>query len=79
MFVFVSYFSVIFVPSSLYVVGLVVADAGIYAPICLLMVVFTLWLFRKVYGEAVTALPLNGGAYNVLLKSVPHHRTTTRG
>jgi len=43
------------------------------------MVVFTLWLFRKVYGEAVTALPLNGGAYNVLLKSVPHHRTTTRG
>lgn len=61
-----------FVCFSLYVVGLVVADAGIYAPICLLMVVFTLWLFRKVYGEAVTALPLNGGAYNVLLKS-DHH------
>ena len=53
--------------SCLYVTGLCVADAGIYAPICLAMVAFTLYLFRKIYGEAVTALPLNGGAYNVLL------------
>jgi len=53
--------------SCLYVTGLCVADAGIWAPICLLMVGVTLYLFRAVYGEAVTALPLNGGAYNVLL------------
>jgi len=55
--------------SCLYVTGLCVADAGIWAPICLFMVVFTLWLFRGVYGEAVTALPLNGGTYSVLLNS----------
>jgi hypothetical protein len=55
--------------SCLYVTGLCVADAGVWAPICLLMVAFTLYLFRKVYGEAVTALPLNGGAYNVLLNT----------
>jgi hypothetical protein len=53
--------------SCLYVTGLCVADAGVWAPICLLMVVVTLYLFRAIYGEAVTALPLNGGAYNVLL------------
>lgn len=28
-----------------------------------------LYLFRKIYGEVVTALPLNGGAYNVLLNT----------
>jgi hypothetical protein len=53
--------------SCLYVTGLCVADAGVWAPICLLMVGVTLYLFRAIYGEAVTALPLNGGAYNVLL------------
>lgn len=58
--------------SCLYVTGLCVADAGVYAPICLLMVAFTLFLFRRVYGEAVTALPLNGGAYNVLLNVSLH-------
>lgn len=57
--------------SILYVTGLCVADAGIWAPLCLMMVVFTLYLFRKIYGEAVTALPLNGGAYNVLLSVQP--------
>lgn len=28
-----------------------------------------LYLFRKIYGEVVGALPLNGGAYNVLLNT----------
>ncbi len=36
---------------------------------CTLMVAGTLFLFRKIYGEVVGALPLNGGAYNVLLNS----------
>lgn len=57
--------------STLYVTGLCVADSGVWAPVCLLMVVVTLYLFRKIYGEAVTALPLNGGAYNVLLNTGP--------
>jgi len=55
--------------SCLYVTGLCVADAGVWAPVCLLMVGITLYFFRAVYGEAVTALPLNGGAYNVLLNT----------
>ena len=43
--------------------------AGQYAWISLLLVGGTLFLFRKIYGEVVGALPLNGGAYNVLLNS----------
>lgn len=31
------------------------------------MVAFVLYLFRKIYAEVGLALPLNGGAYNVLL------------
>ena len=28
-----------------------------------------LFFFRKIYGEVVGAIPLNGGAYNVLLNT----------
>ena len=55
--------------SCFYVTGICVAAAGVYAPICMLLVAATLYLFRAIYGESVTALPLNGGAYNVLLNT----------
>ena len=55
--------------SCFYVTGICVASAGVYAPICMLLVAATLYLFRSIYGESVTALPLNGGAYNVLLNT----------
>ena len=40
-----------------------------FAPIAVLIVNVVLYMFRAVYGEAVTSLPLNGGAYNVLLNT----------
>ncbi len=55
--------------SVLYVSALAIAFAGQYAWITLLIVSFVLFLFRKVYGEVVGALPLNGGAYNALLNT----------
>lgn len=55
--------------SCLYVSALTIAYAGQYAFIALLMVSGVLFLFRKIYGEVVGALPLNGGAYNVLLNT----------
>jgi len=55
--------------SCLYVVALCGQYAGPFAPIALLIVAGTLYLFRRVYGEVVSALPLNGGAYNVLLNT----------
>lgn len=55
--------------SCLYVSALTILYAGQYAWICLLVVALVLFLFRKIYGEAVGALPLNGGAYNVLLNT----------
>lgn len=55
--------------SCLYVSALSILYAGQYAWISLLLVGATLFLFRKIYGEVVGALPLNGGAYNVLLNS----------
>ncbi len=55
--------------SCLYVSALAISYAGQYAWISLLMVAFVLFLFRKIYGEVVGALPLNGGAYNALLNT----------
>ncbi len=55
--------------SCLYVSALTIGYAGQYAWISLLIVAFILFLFRKIYGEVVGALPLNGGAYNVLLNT----------
>ncbi|GGG50487.1 APC family permease [Bizionia arctica] len=55
--------------SCLYVSGLAIVYAGQYAWISLLMVAVILFLFRKIYGEVVGALPLNGGAYNALLNT----------
>lgn len=55
--------------SCLYVSALAIAYAGQYAWVSLLMVAVVLFLFRKIYGEVVGALPLNGGAYNALLNT----------
>ncbi len=55
--------------SVLYVSALAIIYAGQFAWISLLIVALVLFLFRKIYGEVVGALPLNGGAYNVLLNT----------
>ena len=55
--------------SCLYVSALAIVYAGQYAWISLLIVSGILYLFRKIYGEVVGALPLNGGAYNALLNT----------
>lgn len=54
---------------SFYVVGELSKNAGVFSPICTMMSSLTLYCFRSVYGEVVTALPLNGGIYNLLLNS----------
>lgn len=55
--------------SALYVSGIAIIFAGIYAPLVLLAIAFLLYLFKAVYTEVVEALPVNGGAYNCLLNS----------
>jgi len=55
--------------SCLYVSALAIVYAGQYAWISLLIVSGVLYIFRKIYGEVVGALPLNGGAYNALLNT----------
>ena len=55
--------------SVLYVSALSIIYAGQYAWVTLLIVAGILYLFRKIYGEVVGALPLNGGAYNALLNT----------
>jgi amino acid transporter len=55
--------------SVLYVSALAISFAGQYAWITLLIVSLVLFLFRKIYGEVVGALPLNGGTYNALLNT----------
>jgi len=59
--------------SCLYVCGLCAADAGVYAPLSVLLVIGTLYLFRAIYVEVCTALPMNGGTFSVLL-----HTTTKK-
>ncbi len=53
--------------SALYVSGIAVIFAGIYAPLVLLAIGAVLYLYKAVYTEVVEALPVNGGAYNCLL------------
>ncbi|HKI74807.1 MAG TPA: amino acid permease, partial [Pseudomonadales bacterium] len=55
--------------SVLYVSALCAAQAGVLAPVVLLIVGVVLYLYRKVYAEAGSALPLNGGTYTLLLNT----------
>ncbi len=55
--------------SSLYVSGIAILFAGVYAPLVFLVIAGVLWLYKAVYIEVVEALPLNGGAYNCLLNA----------
>lgn len=55
--------------SVLYVSALCAAQAGVLAPLVLLIVSAVLYLFRKIYAEVGSALPLNGGTYTVLLNT----------
>eukprot|EP00466_Bigelowiella_natans_P003717 jgi/Bigna1/84015/fgenesh1_pg.120_\ len=59
--------------SCLYVCGLCAADAGVYAPLAVCLVIATLYLFRNIYVEVCSALPMNGGTFSVLL-----HTTTKK-
>jgi len=55
--------------SVLYVAALCAAQAGVLAPLVLLIVAGVLYLFRRIYAEVGSALPLNGGTYTVLLNT----------
>lgn len=55
--------------SVLYVSALCAAQAGALAPVVLLIVSGVLYLYRQVYAEVGSALPLNGGSYTVLLNT----------
>lgn len=39
------------------------------APVSLFLVTMMLYIFKKVYIEIVTAIPLNGGTYNTMLNT----------
>ncbi|GAA4467986.1 hypothetical protein GCM10023156_58600 [Novipirellula rosea] len=60
----------------MYVSALAIGYAGRWAPVCLLLVAATLYLFRSIYAEVVGALPLNGGAYNALLNTTSKYRAS---
>ena len=62
--------------SCLYVSALAIGYAGRWAPVCLLLVAGTLYLFRSIYAEVVGAMPLNGGAYNALLNTTSKFRAS---
>ena len=62
--------------SCLYVAALCTLYAGPYAFICLAIVAAMLYLFRSIYAEVGTALPLNGGAYNALLNTTSKYRAS---
>ncbi|KAH9080124.1 hypothetical protein Ae201684P_009070 [Aphanomyces euteiches] len=49
--------------------AVVALQAGTLAPVAFAIVSFVLYMYRFVYEEVVTAIPLNGGSYNVLLNT----------
>jgi len=62
--------------SCLYVSALALMWAGPLAPVSLILVAGLLWLFKGIYAEVVSALPLNGGAYNALLNTTSKFRAS---
>ncbi|KAG2520507.1 hypothetical protein BBO99_00007539 [Phytophthora kernoviae] len=58
-----------FMGSVLYSASYVAAKSGKLIPVPLLMVTMVLQLFRLIYGEVITAIPMNGGTYNALLNT----------
>jgi len=62
--------------SCLYVSALAIIYSGIWAPLVLLLVGAVLYLYRGIYAEVVSALPLNGGAYNALLNTTSKFRAS---
>jgi amino acid transporter len=55
--------------SCLYVCGIAILFAGVWAPLVFIVIGIVLYLYKHVYTEVVEALPLNGGAYNCLLNA----------
>jgi amino acid transporter len=53
--------------STLYVSGITIVFAGVWAPLILATIALVLFFYKSVYTEVVEALPINGGAYNCLL------------
>lgn len=62
--------------SCLYVSAQAAIHGGPLAPVVLALVAGLLYLFRGIYHEVVSALPLNGGAYNVLLNTTSKFRAS---
>lgn len=52
--------------SCLYVIALSAVSAGKFTPLIMIVISALLYLFRFIYTEVVTALPVNGGTYNLL-------------
>lgn len=65
--------------SCLYVSGIAILFAGVYAPLILLSIGGILFLYKKVYTEVVEALPVNGGVYNCLLNATSKPIAATAG
>jgi len=65
--------------SCLYVSGIAIMFAGIWAPIIFVLIALVLFFYKKVYIEVVEALPLNGGAYNCLLNATAKNRAAIAG
>ncbi|RHZ32341.1 hypothetical protein DYB37_007888 [Aphanomyces astaci] len=55
--------------SCLYSAGIVASKAGKMAPLANVLVAATMFLFRFIYVEVVSAIPLNGGSYNTMLNT----------
>jgi len=65
--------------SVLYVSGIAITVAGIFAPLILLGIGLVLLLYKGVYREVVESLPVNGGAYNALLNGTSKKVAGTAG
>jgi len=65
--------------SVLYVSGIAIGVAGVYAPLILLFIGVVLLLYKGVYREVVESLPVNGGAYNALLNGTSKKVAATAG
>lgn len=55
--------------SALFVTGITIIYAGIYAPLIFILVAAILYCYKTIYSEIVEALPVNGGVYTLYLNA----------
>ena len=65
--------------SVFYSTGILFPIVGYLAPLFVVIVCLSMWIFKKTYEEGLAMWPRNGGAYSIILKSLGRRAAVASG